>query len=133
MYWYCCRLSSGRTSRGGGRQSLRGQGLTPSQQLLVLLLTKAWGHLSGWEALLGRSLGLLCCLRLASTGGVLAIATAWGHREGDTGVGRGGRKGGIEFGRVWHCGGKRVEGKQKRRNLRDEVGAGALCKSRVAG
>lgn len=111
MYGYCCcGASSGRTSRGGERQGPRGQRLAPLQQLLVLLLAEAWGNLSGLVALLKQSLGLLCCLRLASAGGALAIATAWGYRRDDTGVDGGMRRGGVEFGRVWHCGSGRVVG-----------------------
>lgn len=105
VYGYCCcRFSSGGTSRGGERQSPGGQRLAPLQQLLVLLLAEAWGHLSWRVALLEQSLGLLCCLRLTSRGGALAIATAWGYRRDGTGVDGGKRRGGVELGRVWHFG-----------------------------
>lgn len=111
MYGYCgCRFSSDGTSRGDERQGPGGQRLAPLQQLLVLLLAEAWGHLSGRVALLEQSLGLLGCLRMTSGVGALAIATAWGYRWDSTGVDGGMRRGGVELGRVWHCGSGRVIG-----------------------
>ena len=107
-YSCCCRFSSAGTCSGGEKQASRGQRLTPLQQLLVLLLAEARGHLSGWVALLEQRLGLLCCLWLTSGGSALAIATAWGYRRGGTGVDGGKRRGGIELGRVWHCGSWRM-------------------------
>ncbi len=106
----CCRFSGGRTSCGGERQGPCGQRLAPLQQLFVLLLAEARGHLSRRVTLLEQSLGLLCCLRLTSGRGALAIATAWGYRRDGTGVDGGKRRGGVELGRVWHCGGGRVRG-----------------------
>lgn len=108
---YRCRgFSSGGTSRGGGRRGPGGQRLAPLQQLLVLLLAEARGHLSRRVALLEQVLRLLCCLRLTSRGGALAIATARGCRRDGTGAVGGKRRGGVSPGRVWHCGDGRVGG-----------------------
>lgn len=102
----CWRFSGAGTCRGSQKRTSRGQGLTPLQQLLVLLLAEARGHLSGRVALLG----LLGWLLLTSGGSALAIATARGYRWGGTGADGGRRRGWVELGRVWHCGVGRTAG-----------------------
>lgn len=101
-YCWCCRFTSVGISRGKERQGPGRQRLAPLQQLLLLLLAEARWYLSGQVALL--LLLLEQSLRLASGGGALPISTALGYGWDGTGVGGEKRRGGVELGRVWHCG-----------------------------
>lgn len=131
VYGYCCfRFCNARMSCGGERQAPRGQRLAPFQQLFVLLLAKARGHLSGQVTLLEQSLGLLCCLWLTSRRNTLAISSAWGCRWDSTGVQRG-KRGRFELGRIWHCWGGRVVGDKNKSRSAGMKEAKSMRQSRV--